>query len=56
MLEAGFWRRLDFRGWIFWRLDFLSEGWILEAGFYGGLDFLSEGWILEAGFVGGWIF
>ena len=43
-LEAGF-----FGGWIFWRLDFQSKGWIFEAGFFGG-------WIFEAGFVGGWIF
>ena len=54
--EAGFCRRLDFRGWIFWRLDFLGEGWIYGPGFCWELDFLTEGWIFEAGFFGGWIF
>jgi hypothetical protein len=56
-LEAGFFGRgLDFGGWILLRLDFRSEGWILEAGFVGGWIFLARAGFWRLDFIEGWIF
>ena len=38
------------------RLDFHSEGWILEAGFVGGWIFLVRAGFWRLDFIEGWIF